>query len=154
MFNWLKKLFTKEKEQEWIGYEVSWETCLLDIPHGRGKDGRYQKGHNLNKNQPRVNGRFVKNKEFVIYYINNNLDDYRLFVQHCDKYNDNNISEIIELIKEDRIKSECIVNLFRYTFVNNVLKDVFKRCPILDEFNYKLHENNLEQFKKLDLKKK
>ena len=95
-----------------------------------------------------------KLKELMSILFNDidNLDDYRLFVQHCDKYNDNNISEIIELIKEDRIKSECIVNLFRYTFVNNVLKDVFKRCPILDEFNYKLHENNLEQFKKLDLK--
>lgn len=80
------------------------------------------------------------------------LNNYRLFIKYCEDYNDNYLNELINLIKEDKIKSENIINLFYYNFANIALKDVFESNSVLDEFNYKFHEDKIAQFKELDSK--
>lgn len=59
------------------------------------------------------NGRFVKNKEFVIYYINNNLDDYRFGISVSKKIGNavcrNYYKRIIRNIIDNNKK--CLKNL-------------------------------------------
>ncbi|WP_432644596.1 DUF4011 domain-containing protein [Methanobrevibacter sp.] len=79
-----------------------------------------------------------------------NLNDYRLFVKYCKEYGDKYTKQLIEYIKADKIRPDLVANLFYYNFANIALKDIFSKEAVLDEFNFKLHEEKLSQFKKLD----
>ena len=79
-----------------------------------------------------------------------NLNDYRLFAKYCKEYGDKYAKELIEYIKTDKIQSSLVGNLFYYNFADIALTDIFSNEPLLDEFNFKLHEDKLSQFKKLD----
>jgi len=79
-----------------------------------------------------------------------NLNDYRLFAKYCREYGDKYAKQLIEYIISDRVKSSLVANLFYYNFANIALNDVFSNVGILDEFNFKLHEDKISQFKQLD----
>ena len=78
------------------------------------------------------------------------LNDYRLFTKYCNEYGDKYAKQLIEYIKEDKIKSNMVTSLFYYNFANIALKDIFTTESVLDEFNFRLHEDKLSKFKKLD----
>lgn len=78
------------------------------------------------------------------------LTDYRLFAKYCNEYSDEYTKDLIKYIKQDKVKPELIDSLFYYNFVNIALFDIFSNEPVLDEFNSKLHEEKLAEFKKLD----
>ena len=79
-----------------------------------------------------------------------NLNDYRLFAKYSRDYSDKYAKQLIEYINEDKIKSESVTSLFYYNFADIALKDIFSNEPVLDGFNYNLHEEKLAEFKKLD----
>jgi len=79
-----------------------------------------------------------------------NLNDYRLYAKYCRDYSDKYAKQLIEYVNEDKIRSELVTSLFYYNFANIALTDIFSNEPILDEFNYNLHEEKLAEFKKLD----
>lgn len=79
-----------------------------------------------------------------------NLNDYRLFAKYCKEYENKYTKQLIEYISQDKVPSEYVIDLFHYNFADIALKDIFTNEPILDEFNYKLHEEKLNKFKELD----
>ena len=79
-----------------------------------------------------------------------NLNNYRTYAKYCRDYSDKYAKQLIEYVNEDKIKSELIISLFYYNFANIALNDIFSTEPILDEFNYNLHEEKLSKFKSLD----
>lgn len=79
-----------------------------------------------------------------------NLNDYRLFAKYCNEYNDKYVKQLIEYINQDKLQADLITSLFYYNFANIALNDIFTNEKILDEFNYKLHEEKLTKFKELD----
>ena len=79
-----------------------------------------------------------------------NLNNYRIYAKYCRDYSDKYAKQLIEYVNEDKIKSELIISLFCYNFANIALNDIFSTEPILDEFNYNLHEEKLSKFKSLD----
>ena len=91
----------------------------------------------------------TNNVEGMLQHIEN-LNDYRMFAKYCREYSDKYAKQLIEYINEDKIKSELITSLFYYNFANISLTDIFSNEPILDEFNYNLHEEKLSKFKELD----
>lgn len=81
-----------------------------------------------------------------------NLNDYRLFARYCKEYADKYAKQLIEYINQDLIQADLVTSLFYYNFANIALTDIFSNEPLLDEFNYKLHEDKIDKFKTLDKK--
>ena len=82
-----------------------------------------------------------------------NIDDlnyYRLFIKYSEEYSDVYTKNLINYIKLDKINSDLFVNLFYYNFAKVALTDIFSSNDILDDFNFVLHEEKLEKFKRLD----
>lgn len=92
----------------------------------------------------------MKNNTHNILEHIENLNDYRLYAKYCRDYSDKYAKQLIEYINKDKIKSELVTSLFYYNFANIALNDIFSTEPILDEFNYNLHEEKLAKFKALD----
>lgn len=78
------------------------------------------------------------------------INDWNQFNTYAKEYSNEYTYEFIELVKEDKIKSEAIQSLFTYTMVNNILEEAYTENETLQEFNDTLYENNIEKFKKLD----
>ena len=79
------------------------------------------------------------------------LSNWSQFNTYCSQFNDKYTKELINLIKQDKVKSEAIVPLFEYNFANNILKEVFDKSEVLKNFNSNIYEKNIKQFKELDL---
>ena len=92
----------------------------------------------------------LKNNTDALLENIESLNDYRLFTKYCNEYGDKYAKQLIEYIKEDKIKSNMVTSLFYYNFANIALKDIFTTESVLDEFNFRLHEDKLSKFKKLD----
>ena len=79
-----------------------------------------------------------------------NLNDYRLFARYCKEYADKYAKQLIEYINQDLVQPNLVTSLFYYNFANIALADIFSTEPLLDEFNYRLHEDKIDKFKTLD----
>lgn len=79
------------------------------------------------------------------------LSNWSQFNTYCNQFNDKYTKQLINLIKQDKIKSEAIVPLFEYNFANNILKDVFDKNEVLKNFNSNIYEKNIKQFNELDV---
>ncbi|MCI6774210.1 DUF4011 domain-containing protein [Methanobrevibacter boviskoreani] len=89
----------------------------------------------------------------LIVTLRNNVDELhplKLFVDCCNKYSNKFTENLINIIKEDKIKSDMFESIFLFNFANNALKDIFDDEKCLEEFNYKTHEEEIEKFKELD----
>ena len=79
-----------------------------------------------------------------------NLANYRLFVKYCEEYKDENTENIIKHIQKDDINSNFFTNIFYYVFARSALKDISSESDVLNDFNYSIHQEKIEKFKKLD----
>ena len=79
------------------------------------------------------------------------LSDWSQFNAYCTQFKSNYTSEIIKLVKEDKIKSDAIVPLYKFNFANNILIEVFDKHDILKNFNSNIYEKNIQLFKDLDV---
>jgi len=79
------------------------------------------------------------------------LSDWSQFNTYCSQFKNNYTSEIIKLIKNDKIKADAIVPLFEFNFANNILIEIFDKHEILKNFNSNIYEKNIQLFKELDV---
>lgn len=79
------------------------------------------------------------------------LSNWSQFNTYCNQFNDKYTKELINLIKQDKVKAEAVVPLFEYNFANNILKEVFEKNETLKNFNSNIYEKNIKQFNELDV---
>ncbi|MDR3290514.1 MAG: DUF4011 domain-containing protein [Methanobrevibacter sp.] len=103
---------------------------------------------------------FIKSKEISkiqnwfnnLYKHINKLHDWRLYKNSCEKYTNEYTKDLIEIIANDEINKEAIIPIFNYNLANNILKNILKDNDLLHDFSTTIHEENIDKFKKLDLK--
>lgn len=96
----------------------------------------------------------TKFKDEIIKIKDNiqSLSNWSQLNTYFQSYENPNTKDMIELIRQDKIKPEEIVDVYKYNFLNNLLKSAFKSNEILRNFNTNIYEKNINQFKRLDLK--
>ncbi|MDR3223935.1 MAG: DUF4011 domain-containing protein [Methanobrevibacter sp.] len=80
------------------------------------------------------------------------LYDWRLYKNSCEKCAHEYTKDLIEIITNDEINKEAIIPTFNYNLANNILKNILKENNSLHDFSTTIHEENINKFKKLDLK--
>lgn len=74
-----------------------------------------------------------------------------LFEEECDDLSLNeNLINLIDIIKKDELKSKTFSEIFYYNFANKALSDVFVDEKPLITFNKDYYERQIEKFKDLD----
>jgi len=126
------------------------------------------------KNTITINDEISKygNLKFEIFYKNNKIDKYKVFILKLDELNKNidNLSiwidykklllkikklgliEIIKSIENEVLLKEFIIEGYYYNLYNSLLKSAFRKYPLLNRFSRLSHEEVIKTFKLLDLK--
>ncbi|MDO5851201.1 MAG: DUF4011 domain-containing protein [Methanobacteriaceae archaeon] len=97
-----------------------------------------------------VNLNFNKFKEHIEKFLENEtLSSWNNF-NNLKKESNKYTKGIIDIISEDKVKSEAIESIFYLNFANNALNEIFKENEILQDFNGTIQDNYVKDFRKLD----
>lgn len=80
------------------------------------------------------------------------LNNFRKYKNIIDKNENTVTKEFFKILDEDKIKTNCIIPLFKYNFANNCLKDILNQNPSLYNFDINYHIKKIDKFKEIDLK--
>ena len=80
-----------------------------------------------------------------------NINDYRIFDKYTNEYSNIHTLDLIEKVKQDKIKPDKIVETFKVNYVKEALRNIFYD-PTLNQFNYSIHNYNIEKYQELDKK--
>ena len=94
---------------------------------------------------------YDKQKEQIKSLTSNfdTINDYRLFDGYCKDYTNEYTRDIISKIRQDKIESEYITDIFAYSYANEALKKIFV-SDTLNKFNHNIQDKKIEDFKKFD----
>ncbi|RAP54755.1 MAG: hypothetical protein BZ137_00475 [Methanosphaera sp. rholeuAM130] len=96
---------------------------------------------------------YDKQKEQIKSLTSNfdTINDYRLFDGYSKDYANEYTQDIISKIREDKIESEYITDMFAYNYANEALKKIFV-SDSLNKFNHSIHNKKIDDFRKFDKK--